>query len=124
MSIPKKLVKLVLERDGFWCMIGGPNCLRQATVADHRAPRGMGGSKQLNRPECLISACGLCNGDREAASGVWRLELESRGVIVPKDSTNAKTIVRCASTPVRDPWGDVWFLLPDGGREASAVTKF
>lgn len=124
MTIPKPMVRTVLERDGFRCMIAGPNCLREATVADHRAPRGMGGSKALNRPECLIAACGLCNGDRESASGMWRLDLESRGVIVPKDSTNAKTISRCAATPVRDPWGDLWFLLADGSRQLSGDPGF
>lgn len=116
MSIPKKLVKLVLERDGFWCMIGGISCTRQATVFDHRANRGAGGSKSLDVPECGIAACWSCNGAKADAVGLWRLELESRGVIVPKMATNAQTAVRCAQTPVKDPWGDSWYLMPDGTR--------
>lgn len=117
MSVSKRLVKQVLERDGFECMIGGPRCLRTASCVDHRANRGMGGSTQLDKPHCLVSACGICNGDKADAAGAWRGELVARGVIVEKAATNRETAQRCMCTPVRDPRGRLWFLLPGGSRQ-------
>ena len=114
--IPRKLVAQVLERDGGTCVIAGPACLGEATVADHRAPRGQGGSKVLNDMRCLIAACGLCNGWREDSSRWDRDELVRRGVIVLKAATNHETVRRCELKEVHYPDGQVLFLTRDGRR--------
>ena len=100
MSIPRKLVQQVLTRDGGFCLLALPGCLGEATVADHRANRGAGGSKVLNDPRALIAACGPCNGAKEDSTGQLRLNLAERGLIVPKAATNQQTLTRCAHTPV------------------------
>lgn len=124
MGVPHRIVKLVLERDGFECMIAGPRCLGVATEPDHRANRGMGGSTVLDKPHCLIAACGICNGDKTAATGAWRAELVERGVIVEKAATNRETALRCMYTPVVDRRGRLWFLLPSGTRVESTDPWF
>lgn len=117
MAIPKKLVLLVLERDNYRCQIALPGCLGEASVADHRATRGMGGAKVLNRASLLIAACGLCNSAREDTSGEVRARLIERGVIVLADATHAKTSLRGALTPFTDPAGVSWWLDDYGGKE-------
>lgn len=114
--IPKKLVALVLDRDRGRCVLNLPRCLGSASVADHRANRGSGGSKVLDDARALIAACGICNSDKADASGETRAELIRRGVIVEKAATNHQTVVRCAYTPVEYPDGLVWFLTSDGRR--------
>jgi hypothetical protein len=109
--IPKKLVVQVLERDGGWCVIAGPACLGEATVADHRANRGSGGSTVLNDVRCLIAACGLCNGWKADASRWDRDELIRRGLIVLKAATNQETVRKCQMQAVEYPNGDVFWLL-------------
>lgn len=114
--IPKKLVAQVLERDDGWCVIAGPACLGEATVADHRANRGAGGSTVLNDLRCLIAACGLCNGWKADASRWDRDALIGRGVIVLKAATNQETVRRCQMKAVVYPDGRVLFLTRDGRR--------
>jgi len=113
-SIPKKTVALVIERDGGLCVLGiSPDCLGGATCVDHRANRGSGGAGQrLNKPSCLVAACGPCNGAK--ADGVQRDELIRRGVTVFPDSTHEKTALRCLATPVEYPDGSLWWLRDDG----------
>lgn len=115
--IPKPLVRTVLERDNNQCVIAGPDCLGEASLADHRAPRGMGGAKVLNDPRVLIAACGLCNGWRECTTGADRFDLLERGVIVAKAATNGQTLTRCGGQFVVYPDGTRWFLRADGGRD-------
>lgn len=103
----------VIDRDGGRCVISGPGCLRVATIADHRANRGSGGSKLLNDMVCLIAACAICNGGKEDADGPYRARLIARGIRVEKDSTNAKTLERCRLRPVL--YADGWHLL-EGSR--------
>lgn len=99
----------VIARDGGRCVIAGPGCLVDATLADHRANRGSGGSKVLNEMVCLIAACVLCNGAKEDADGPYRARLIARGIRVEKDSTNQKTLERCRLRPVL--YVDGWHLL-------------
>lgn len=113
-GIPAKVKKLVLARDNHNCQLGLPGCLGLATEADHRANRGMGGSDVLNGPECLIAACGLCNGAKEDATGGMLEQLLDRGVRVLKAATNAKTRERCEMTPVAYLDGRVCQLRTDG----------
>ena len=122
--IPKKLVTQVLERDGGWCVINGPACLGEATVADHRANRGSGGSQVLNDIRCLIAACGLCNGLKEDSSRAYRAELIRRGVIVAKAATNHETVNKCANKPVEYPNESWWFLHVDGTRTELSEVPF
>jgi 5-methylcytosine-specific restriction endonuclease McrA len=114
--IPKRLVALVLDRDNHTCVIAGPGCLGIATVADHRANRGMGGGKSLDDPRNLIAACGICNGLKEDADGETRLWLLGLGLRVEKAATNQATLVRCAYQFVEYPDGSQWFLTSDGRR--------
>lgn len=127
MSIAARTVKLVLERDGHICQIGLPGCTYTATVADHRANRGMGGSKELNDPACLIAACGLCNGAKETADGYVLENLIERGIRVRQSATNRDTLMRCLAMPVLYRHGD-WYLLDSQGgrtylREVNRVAK-
>lgn len=118
--IPKRIVKLVLERDRHRCLLRLARCMGEATVADHRADRGMGGSKTLNHPSALVAACGICNGDKTAAFGQVLADLIGRGVRVPKAATNAQTLRVCQLTPVVYPDGEFW-LTSDGRRVRADV---
>lgn len=115
-AIPQKTVALVIQRDGGLCMLRtSGDCLGEATCADHRANRGSGGAGQrLNKPSCLVAACGICNGAK--ADGAQRDELLRRGVSVLPDSTHEKTAARCLATPVEDLDGVLWWLDDEGGR--------
>jgi len=117
MAIPRRLVDQVLERDNGFCLLAGPFCLGEATVADHRANRGSGGSRELNNPVCLVAACHLCNGWKETAHSLELIGLKERGLRVLKASTNAATVTRCEETPVQDLDGQWYWLLPDGTRQ-------
>ena len=119
-AIPKKIVALVLDRDGGLCVLRiSPDCLGDASVADHRANRGHGGAKNrvLDQPSNLIAACGVCNGLKEEAGKGMRAELERRGVRLKSDSLHAKTALRALVTPVEYPDGIEYYLLDDGSRE-------
>ena len=114
--IPAKIRDLVLKRDHFRCVINGPGCQGVATVADHRANRGAGGSKILNDPANLVAACWIDNGWKEDSTGALRLELVRRGVRVIPDATHAKTLLRAQITPVEYPDGTVALLTSSGLR--------
>lgn len=103
-------IRGVLKRDHDTCVIRGPFCTVHATVADHRANRGAGGSRMLDDPSNLIAACELCNGWKEDTTGRDRLRLERRGIRLPKRATNAQTLQLAMSVPVKYPDG-VWRLL-------------
>jgi hypothetical protein len=123
-AIPKKDLAAVLERDGYACVIDGPDCLGEATEPDHRANRGSGGSVVLNDIRVLIAACGICNGWKTTVHGAARERLIERGVIVEKASTNAGTLTRCALTPVTYPDGLSFWLTRDGRRVSDPVPPF
>ena len=117
MAIPKPIVAKILERDNYSCVLNLPGCLGEATVADHRANRGAGGSKQLNNPACLIAACVLCNGAKEEAHGEYLARLRVFGLRVLKAATNYETVHRCIDTPVTYPDGSTYKLNSDGTRK-------
>lgn len=116
-SIPRRVVARVLERDGWRCVIAGPECTGVASVADHRAGRGMGGNPRLNVVEALTAACVLCNGWKEDATGFQRLRLMRRGVLVERATLTSHTLVRLQETPVRYPDGGDYLLTRDGHRK-------
>lgn len=100
MTLKRKLVDQIIERDGGFCLMALPNCLGEANVAHHRANRGAGGSKVLDDPANLVAVCTLCNGAAEDAPALVRLDLLERGLRVEKAATNAETLKRAKLTPV------------------------
>lgn len=114
-AIPRKLTTLVLKRDLFLCMLRLDGCTKLATVADHRANRGSGGSKVLNQPHCLVAACVSCNGVKETVHGATLDALIAKGVRVLKAATNEQTAQRCLLVPVTYPEGD-YQLTAEGER--------
>jgi hypothetical protein len=113
-----KLKAIVFDRDGNRCVIAGPNCTGVAVDPDHRANRGSGGSKVLDIPENIISACRLCNGMKEDVDRERRADLIARGLRVEKAATNAVTVERCRLRPVMYP--DGWFFLEGNSRREVA----
>lgn len=118
MAIPRPVVRAILARDEGMCVLELVGCLGTASCADHRSDRGMGGSKVLNSLECLVAACGLCNGRKTYVTGEERAQLVARGLIVLKGSTHAATRERCSEVPVVYPNGSVFKLTPSGERRA------
>lgn len=111
-----KMINAVLARDGHLCVIRGPYCTIHATVADHRANRGAGGSDILDDPANLIASCQLCNGFKEDATGDDRERLILRGIRVEKPATNAGALVKARALPVLYPDGEYRLLTSDGKR--------
>jgi hypothetical protein len=96
------------------------HCLHCGTleglVPQHRAGRGMGGSKAANKPSNIIALCALYNGliesDAERASEArlygWKLSRWADSLI----------------EPVYDAYTGVWWLLDDHyGRVATDPSK-
>lgn len=122
-SIPRRMVRQVLERDQGFCLLTGPFCLGEATVADHRVNRGMGGSKALNTPENLIAACTVCNGWKETAYALELNGLIASGLRIHRASTVQATLQRCRETPVQGLDGQWWYLAPDGTRKEAVLSE-
>jgi 5-methylcytosine-specific restriction endonuclease McrA len=55
----RRLRRLILDRDGNLCRIGGPTCTRYATCVDHIVARADGGD--CWDPANLRAACRPCN---------------------------------------------------------------
>ena len=62
MSTPKALVRRLIDRDGWSCAWHGKDCDPETLVVQHRANRGMGGRKSLNRLSNLILLDSHTNG--------------------------------------------------------------
>lgn len=111
MSLPRKLVEQIIDRDGGFCLLALPGCLGEANLAHHRANRGMGGSPILDHPANLTAACGPCNGAAEDAPALVRFDLIDRGLRVEKAATNDATLRRAIETPVEALDGERWYLI-------------
>lgn len=111
MTVTAAMKRLVIERDGGFCLLALPGCSGEAQTTDHRANRGSGGSTVLDDPANLIAACTLCNGAKADAGSLVLLDLEERGLWVRKDSTNAKTLRRSRETPVEYLDGELFYLV-------------
>lgn len=115
--IPKKTVALVLDRDGGFCVLRvSPDCLGEATCADHRANRQSGGAKNhvLDQPSNLVAACGICNGFKE--SGADREQLIGFGLRVESGRTHAHSAQKARERLVLYPNG-AWYRLCDYGHK-------
>lgn len=104
MAIPKKVLKLVQERDSHCWHCGREDDL----VPHHRINRGMGGSKLLDIPENLMMICANWNGEMEsnatagASARGWGHKL---------------SVWESVEHPVFDICAFRWyFLLPDGSK--------
>ena len=64
MSVPKRLLAALTERDGHRCAWCGTD--DETLVPHHRANRGMGGRKSLDRLSNLIWLCSQENGSLES----------------------------------------------------------
>lgn len=117
-AIPKAVVAAVLERDGHRCVLDGPECQGVAMLADHRANRGMGGSKLLDDARNLIAACVVCNNWKEDTSGWTRAALIARGYRLRNAATAAKTLAVAEAVQVL--YADGWHYLTADGRRLPA----
>ena len=115
--IPKRMTEMVLRRDGEVCQLNLPGCTYRATVADHRANRGMGGSNVLDNTVNLVAACGLCNGLKETLSGPLLDDLKRRGLRLPRAGTNAETLLFASDSHVKYRDGEWYRLDNSGGRQ-------
>lgn len=111
MPLPRKLFEQIKERDGHFCLLALSNCLGEGGVLDHRANRGMGGSKILNHPALLVLACSQCNGDKADAHALTLMNLEERGLWVRPAATHEATLRRAIETPVEALDGRRFYLL-------------
>lgn len=116
--IPKRIVALVLNRDGHRCVINAPGCVIVASCADHRVGRGAGGNKLLNLPEVLVAACRPCNSAKEDDADV-AADCEARGIKIRRSQSSRKDIARCLKTAVVYPSGVRYLLLADGTRKVA-----
>lgn len=114
MSIPRKVVKAVLERDNHQCVLRSFGCLGEAKYADHRVGRGMGGNPRLDVAVNLVAACAICNGLKESDQP-FRRECTRLGLHIARSQSTDIDLERAARVPVRYPDGS-WWLLTDTGR--------
>ena len=93
MSVPKRLLTLLDARDGHVCAMCG---LEDDTlVPHHRANRGMGGRRSLDRMSNLVWLCssdnGLVESDADAAK-----EARDRGIKISSHAEPAHVLIRHA----------------------------
>lgn len=112
-----KTVERIWDRDGGFCLMALPYCNGEAQVADHRANRGMGGSKVLDNLANLVSCCSSCNTRKADAYGIVLLDLEDRGLYVRPGATHLATLRRVRDTSVEFLDGSRWYLTGWGTRE-------
>lgn len=94
----------VMARDGGCVRADAGECFGRV-VCNHRANRGMGGSRDLNQLSNLVAACFWCNGwfedhPEEARANGWKLRRGDDPLLVA----------------VRYPDGRRWVLDDEGGR--------
>ena len=110
MAIPKKVLKLVQDRD--------PHCYHCGATEDlvphHRINRGMGGSKLLDTPDNLMMVCAFYNGDMESVSASAQ-QARAWG--------HKMAVWERTERPLYDVAGGWWFMLPHGNRVRMQSTE-
>lgn len=56
-SFPTAVRKQIMVRDNWQCQIQGPNCLGNATEADHRINHASGGSDDASNGQAVCKPC-------------------------------------------------------------------
>lgn len=69
MATNRALVKVVRKRDLDTCAWHGLGCGSETLVPHHRANRGMGGSRSLDRAANIVMVCAVVNGLFESDAG-------------------------------------------------------
>jgi 5-methylcytosine-specific restriction endonuclease McrA len=72
----RKVRRVVFERDGYRCRIGGPGCLVDADQVDHILSWRLGGA--VLDPSNLRAACKHCNAARGGQLGASRVPTRRR----------------------------------------------
>lgn len=121
--IPKNVVAEVLARDKNSCVLNLPGCAGEATCADHRVGRGMGGNKKLDVVYALVAACSFCNSLRESDADA-AASLEARGIKLRRSASTIRDLHVALTTPVRYPDGRLLFLTVMGGVSESVDPPF
>lgn len=111
-TLPRELRDEVLARDEGRCVCGGDPIRGYDYSIQHRAARGMGGSKHANRPSNLILLCGSattgCHGWVEANPAAAR----RLGFRVPAGTDPASWPLLWRGEHVRHLTDDGWAPLP------------
>ena len=105
MTVPASTRRLVFQRDGDECVHCGTT---EGLTLQHRAGRGMGGSKTLDGPENLVVMCALSNQRLESSAAFADLGRTMGWKI--RRSEDPTTI------PVRYASGDFYYLDKSGAR--------
>lgn len=105
MTVPAKTRRLVFERDGYECVHCGTT---EGLTIQHRASRGMGGSKAYNTLAHLIVMCAESNQRLESSAAFADLGRTLGWKIRRTD--DPETI------PVRYASGDFWYINSRGTR--------
>lgn len=111
MAIPKKVLKVVQERDSHCWHCGSD----QDLVPHHRINRGMGGSKLLDRPNNLIMVCALYNGLMESDADTAR-RARSHG--------HKLAVWETLDRPCFDVATGWWYLMQNGFRIPVPINNY
>jgi hypothetical protein len=117
--------KLVLERDGYRCVICGISIIGRIYSLHHRRNRASGGSRRpaINSPVNLITVCGsgvsLCHG--KITRNVDRILAIAKGWVVLVNGTPECTDP--ALIPVQVAWLGKRWATPDGRWSETAPVR-
>jgi len=111
MAVPKKILKVVQERDSHCWHCGREDDL----VPHHRINRGMGGSKKLDIAENLLMVCAFWNGGMESNPNAGA---KARGW------GHKRSVWESLEFPVFDCFAFRWYLIRlDGSKVIANLDK-
>lgn len=114
MALGKGLLRLVRARDLDTCAWHGLGCGSETLVPHHRANRGMGGSRSLDRAANIVLVCAVVNGLFESDAGYATLA-RARGFKLLRSADPTRVPLEHA---VRG-----WVLLDDVGGWVAAPSS-